>query len=81
MNTEPKVLTNGKLDYSRIVLTHANLKKPLNIVMGTIVAFYSSETDKCTHIFTTGGGVFPVVETIEQLNQLMDTTIKNSLIP
>lgn len=58
--------------FERIKLQHANLNREVFIVLGTIAGFHYSESNKCTHVYTTGG-VFPAVETPEQIGKIIDT--------
>lgn len=66
--------------YEVITFTHANLARPVKIVAGTVSGFHYSETVKATVVYTTGG-VFPVVETVEEVerrfNQLANKEAKN----
>lgn len=57
--------------YKRIALNHANLKVPLKLLQGTIAGYHISETTKTTHVYTTAG-IFPAVETPEQIDALID---------
>lgn len=57
--------------YKTLTFNHANLKKPIYLVLGTIAGFHHSETTQSTHIYTTGG-IFPVVETPEQVISLFN---------
>lgn len=56
--------------YRKVLLTHANLKKPLHLVAGTIAGYHHSDASQATHVYTTGG-VFPVNETPEQIDQIL----------
>ena len=72
--------------YVPIKLTHAFLKEPdqktprfVTIIYGSISGFHRGQASdpskvvvECTHIYTTGG-IFPVVETEEQVDNIIKT--------
>ncbi len=58
--------------FEKVVLSHANLKRPVHIVAGTIAGYHWSEASKATHVYTTGG-IFPVEETPEQIDTKLET--------
>lgn len=55
--------------YRVITFEHANLKRPLKLVAGTIVGFHWSEPSKANVIYTAGGLTYPVTETLEQIEE------------
>lgn len=57
--------------YRKVVFTHANLKQPLHLVAGTIAGWHKAPTTGCTHLYTTGG-IFPVDETPEQIDTIIE---------
>ena len=57
--------------YIRVQLSHATLNRPVFLLLGTISGFHWSEATKSTHVYTTGG-VFPVSESPEQLEEKID---------
>ncbi len=56
--------------FERVVFNHANLKRPVHIVAGTIAGWHFSESTQSTHVYTIGG-VFPVSESPDQIDQVM----------
>lgn len=58
--------------YKRLTFQHANLNRPVRIIAGTIAGYHFSEPTKCNVIYTTAG-VFPVSETLEQIDQMIDS--------
>lgn len=61
-------------DYKRLYLTHANLKKPIHVILGRICFYYWSDDQKCTHVLTSAG-VFPALEKPEDIDKLIDKTL------
>lgn len=76
-STSSKGVEQMNDDYKRIVLTHANLKRPIHLVMGSIGGYHESPANKCTHVYT-NSGVFPALETPEEIDKLIEneTTAK-----
>lgn len=60
--------------YDVITFNHANLKRPVNIVRGTIAGFHWSEKAAANCIYTTGG-IFPVIESEEEIKQLIQQAV------
>lgn len=58
-------------DYKRIVLMHANLKRPVHLILGSIAGYHESPANKCTHVYT-NSGVFPAEESPEEINKKID---------
>jgi hypothetical protein len=56
--------------YKTVALNHANLQRPIHVVIGTIAAFHYAPATQSTHVYTTGG-VFPVIESPEQIDNLL----------
>lgn len=54
--------------YKIITLTHANLKRPVELLLGAIAGWHYSETYKATNVYTVGG-IFPVAESIDNIKQ------------
>lgn len=52
--------------YTSLELKHANLNRPVFILLGTIAGYHWSDASKSTHVYTTGG-VFPVAESPEEV--------------
>jgi hypothetical protein len=57
--------------FERIYLTHANLKRKVHVVAGTLAAYHYSEAVKATAVHTIAG-VFPVVESPEEIDIMLD---------
>jgi hypothetical protein len=55
-----------------ITLTHANLKTKIVLVKELIAGFYWSEAHKATHIVATGGAVFPALESVDDVERLLN---------
>lgn len=58
------------IHYQKIQLMHANLKKPLHIVAGTVAGYHHSDKAACTLLYT-NAGIFPVLETPEQIDAII----------
>lgn len=56
-------------------LTHANLNKPVSIVLGTLSFFHYSDTTHSTHVYTIAG-VFPAKESPEEIERLIEAKTK-----
>lgn len=61
--------------YKQLKLTHANLNQELSIVIGTLAGYHYAETSKCTHVYTIAG-IFPALESPEQIAGLIDQLTK-----
>ncbi len=66
-------MTTPEAHYQVLVFTHANLKRPVHVVAGTISHYLYSETAKATALYTTGGGIIAVQETVEDIDQRLKT--------
>lgn len=64
-------------DYRVLVFKHANLKRDVSIVAGTIAGWHYSDASKCTYIYTIAG-IFPVLETEAEINRLLDKAVTKS---
>lgn len=62
---------------AQIELTHANHKKPVYIIVGTICGYYPYK-DGSTHIFCTGQTGFPVEETPEEISKMLNKLKRRS---
>lgn len=69
---------NAKTHFEKITLTNANLKRPLRLVLGSIGAYYWNESTKSNIVCTTTG-IYPVQESIEQIDALIDEAVNRSL--
>jgi hypothetical protein len=65
--------------YDIITVTHANRKAPLKLVVGTIVGFEYSDAAKSNIIYSAGGVMFPVLETLEEIEGLLKALNKEKL--
>jgi hypothetical protein len=69
------------IPYRKVTFRHANIRDskdqpmPLDIVFGTIAGWHWSDKSQSTHIYTTSG-VFPVLETPAQVDQILTKTSK-----
>lgn len=54
-----------------IKLTHANHKSEMYIAKDLIAGFYYSPGSHCTHIVSTGGAVFPALEDLNYVSNLI----------
>ncbi len=57
--------------YKKLTFNHANLKRPVSIVAGTIAAWHWSEANACMLIYTTAG-ILPVSETDEEISEKIE---------
>lgn len=57
--------------------THANLKKPMEVVLHNIFSYYYSESAKCTHLISIAGTVAPVVESVEYVKEMLERSKKD----
>jgi uncharacterized membrane protein len=57
--------------YKKLTFQHANLKRPVSVVAGTISMWHWSEPTKSMIVYTTGG-IIPVEETDEQITQMVE---------
>ena len=62
------------LHYEKVVLNHANLKRPVHIVLGTIAGYHWSDSSAATHVYTTAG-VFPAVEKPEEIDEIINRLV------
>lgn len=62
--------------YTPVVLSHANLQRPVRLILGTIAGYHWSDASKATHVYTTGG-VFPVSETPEDIDKKLSELTQN----
>lgn len=58
--------------YQKIILTHANLKRPIHLVAGTIAGWHDVPTLGHRHVYTTAG-IFPATETMEQIDSIIES--------
>lgn len=61
--------------FKKLKLTHANLNKPVHLILGTVCGYHHSDATACTHVYTPAG-VFPAKETVEQIDGLIDQLTK-----
>lgn len=54
-----------------IELTHANLKTKVAVVKSLIFAYWYSDTHKATVVVASGGAMFPVLESVEEIKGKM----------
>lgn len=66
------------LYFQKVVLSHANLNKPVHLVMGTIAGYHWSDKSKATHVYTTGG-IFPVTEKPEEIDEIIKNQTQGGL--
>lgn len=57
-----------------ILLTHANLKVPVQVAASKIFYLYTSPTHGCVHIISDAGSICPVAETEEQILRILMNT-------
>jgi hypothetical protein len=62
-----------------ITLTHANDHKKMCFTRSQIFYFYYSAPHKCTHIVSIGGAFAPVLESVEQIDALLNQTTHEEL--
>lgn len=58
--------------YRKVTFTHANLKRPVSVIAGTIAFWHWSEPVKATVVYTTAGAL-PVEETDEQITKMIES--------
>lgn len=63
-----------------IKLLHANMREPVMIVANTVCAFYRHAASGTTHIMVNGGGMFPVVETPDVIQQKLTEAVSYGTI-
>ena len=59
--------------YRVLTFNHANLKRPVHIVVGTIAGYHWSDKAAAVCVYTTGG-VFPVLESEEEIKTMIQQT-------
>ena len=69
-------MTSPEAHYKVVAFTHANLKRPVNVVAGTLSYFLWSDQVKAMIIFKTGGGQFPVSETEDEIKEKINQLSK-----
>lgn len=68
--------------YKKLKLTHANLQRPVHIVLGTISAYHDHKNDNGARMYTavyTTAGIFPAEESIEQIDELINRLTKGEV--
>lgn len=60
-----------KEHYKKLKLTHANLNRPVHLVLGTVCMYHWAPKDSCTYVYTPSG-ICPVTETVEEIDGLLD---------
>lgn len=63
-----------------IKLLHANMREDVMIVAATVCAFYRHAASGTTHIMVNGGGMFPVVETVEVIQKKLTEAVSYGAI-
>lgn len=61
--------------FKKLKLTHANLNRPVHLVLGTVCGYHWSDTSACTHVYTPAG-IFPAKESVEQIDALIEQLTK-----
>lgn len=56
--------------YRPVRLTHANLNRPVHVILGSIGGYFYSESAKATVVLTNSGQI-PVAESPEQIDKLI----------
>ena len=69
-------MTTPEAHYRTVTFNHANTKRPVHVVAGTLAYYMWSEPVKAVVVYTTGGGAFPVTETLEEIDQLINQLSK-----
>lgn len=65
--------------YRRLHLTHANLQRKIHIILGTVAGYHDHKNDQGARMHTavyTTAGIFPAVETPEEIDRLIDDITK-----
>lgn len=65
-------------EFKKITLTHANLDQKVRLVVGSICGYHYSEGTKSTHVYCYGQTVFPVKETLKEIDALIDSATNNN---
>lgn len=65
--------------FTVLTFTHANLKRPVEVVAGTISFYLYSDKAKANCIFTTGGNIIPVEESLETLKEKIQNLNTNQI--
>ena len=65
--------------YDSIKFQHANLNREVRILRGQIVAYHYSEAQKSTVIYAAGGALFPVKESLDEVQALISNAAKEPI--
>ena len=57
-----------------ILLTHANLKVPVQVFAGKLFYIYTSKTNGCVHLISDNGAICPVSEDEETILRKLTET-------
>ena len=66
-------------EFKSLTLTHANLKRPVKVRLGSIGPYHDAHNELNTRIHTnlyTNAGIVPVVETPDEIERLIDELTK-----
>lgn len=67
------------LEFQRLRLSHATLNRDLHIVLGSICGFHDAKQDGIrihTNVYCTGQTIFPVSETVEEIEKAIEQLTK-----
>lgn len=64
-------MTNLSSQYKQLTFQHANLKRPVKVILGTISSYLFSDKVASVCLFTTGG-IIPVIETMEEVERVIN---------
>lgn len=65
--------------YKKLRLSHANLKRPVHLILGTVSGYHDHKSPEGIRLYTvvyTTAGMFPAEETIEEIDRLIDDITK-----
>jgi len=62
--------------YDSLLFTHNNLNREVRILRGQIIAYHYSEAQKSVVIYAAGGAIFPVKESLDDIQALISNAAK-----
>ncbi|HUQ32146.1 MAG TPA: hypothetical protein VM095_08495 [Pyrinomonadaceae bacterium] len=56
-------------------MTHANFKRPVFVAAHLVFAIDYSTVQKCAQVYSTGGVVMPVLESVDDVKRLLEEAL------
>jgi len=66
--------------YDSLSFMHVNLHREVRILRGQILAYHFSAANESVLIYTAGGALFPVKETLEEVERIISSAAKEPTI-